>query len=564
MERNGFPEETYYTFSYSPIPTDDGSPGGIFCANTDDTQRVISERQLSLLRDLASSAAQSRTVAQACESSAKALSTDPRDLPFALIYLVEPGGASVRLAASAGIDADHPGVKPVLSLAGGAEIWPLAEALQCERAAAGARSVATVSGLHFPTGGWRQPPSQAIVLPIQSSGDTGRVRLSDRRPQSVPAVRRRLSRLPRPGRRPDRRGDHQRRRLRGGAPARRSAGRDRPRQDRVLLQRQPRIPHPADADAGPARGGVRPGRSCPHEQQRAARHRPPQRAAAAEARQHPARLRADRGRPRHRALHAGRPVVVHRRARLQLPLGDRQGRPAAGDRRAAAAAAGLCRSRHVGEDRSSTCSPTPSSSPSRARSASSSAPPPTAAPPRSWCATPAPASRPPRSRICSSASTASKARAAGRSRAAASAWRWCRSWSSCTAAASASRASSAAAAPFAITLPFGTAHLPAERPAASAPLQVSTNVRAQAYLDEALGWLQGDGGGRPPDRVLRRGSRARRDPQRRGDRPRILLADDNADMRDYVARLLGEATRSKPSATASPRWKRRGSAGRIW
>lgn len=37
MERNGFPEETYYTFSYSPIPTDDGSPGGIFCANTDDT-----------------------------------------------------------------------------------------------------------------------------------------------------------------------------------------------------------------------------------------------------------------------------------------------------------------------------------------------------------------------------------------------------------------------------------------------------------------------------------------------------------------------------------------------
>jgi hypothetical protein len=67
MERNGFPEETYYTFSYSPIPTDDGSPGGIFCANTDDTQRVISERQLSLLRELASSAAESRSVQQACE-----------------------------------------------------------------------------------------------------------------------------------------------------------------------------------------------------------------------------------------------------------------------------------------------------------------------------------------------------------------------------------------------------------------------------------------------------------------------------------------------------------------
>src|SRR4051794_27816512 len=46
MERNGYPEETYYTFSYSPIPDDDGSAGGIICANTDDTQRVIGERQL--------------------------------------------------------------------------------------------------------------------------------------------------------------------------------------------------------------------------------------------------------------------------------------------------------------------------------------------------------------------------------------------------------------------------------------------------------------------------------------------------------------------------------------
>ncbi len=48
MERNGYPEETYYTFSYSPIPNDDGTVGGIFCANSDDTQRVIGERQLAL------------------------------------------------------------------------------------------------------------------------------------------------------------------------------------------------------------------------------------------------------------------------------------------------------------------------------------------------------------------------------------------------------------------------------------------------------------------------------------------------------------------------------------
>ena len=61
MERNGYPEETYYTFSYSPIPNDDGTVGGIICANSDDTQRVIGERQLALLRDLAAETAHART-----------------------------------------------------------------------------------------------------------------------------------------------------------------------------------------------------------------------------------------------------------------------------------------------------------------------------------------------------------------------------------------------------------------------------------------------------------------------------------------------------------------------
>src|SRR5258708_1305469 len=51
MERNGHPEETYYTFSYSPVPGDDGGTGGILCANSDDTQRIIGERQLTLFRE---------------------------------------------------------------------------------------------------------------------------------------------------------------------------------------------------------------------------------------------------------------------------------------------------------------------------------------------------------------------------------------------------------------------------------------------------------------------------------------------------------------------------------
>src|SRR4029078_8372035 len=61
MERYGYQEETYYTFSYSPVPNDQGGTGGIICANTDNTQRIISERQLMLLRELATDTANART-----------------------------------------------------------------------------------------------------------------------------------------------------------------------------------------------------------------------------------------------------------------------------------------------------------------------------------------------------------------------------------------------------------------------------------------------------------------------------------------------------------------------
>ncbi|WP_366946410.1 GAF domain-containing protein, partial [uncultured Bradyrhizobium sp.] len=169
MERNGFPEETYYTFSYSPIPDADGLPAGIFCANTDDTQRVISERQLSLLRELASRAAEARSVGEACERSAAAIATDLRDLPFAMIYLIDSQEQVARLAATSGIARDHAGVIPQLALDGSAA-WPIAEA-QASRDGVLVQNLKPMFGVDFPSGGWRQAPEQAVVLPILAAGD---------------------------------------------------------------------------------------------------------------------------------------------------------------------------------------------------------------------------------------------------------------------------------------------------------------------------------------------------------------------------------------------------------
>ena len=90
MERNGYPEETYYTFSYSPVPNDDGGTGGIICANTDDTQRDHWRAPAAALRELAARTADARTSTDACRLSAAGFGKPiPRDLPFALIYLVD-------------------------------------------------------------------------------------------------------------------------------------------------------------------------------------------------------------------------------------------------------------------------------------------------------------------------------------------------------------------------------------------------------------------------------------------------------------------------------------------
>ncbi len=166
MERYGYPEETYYTFSYSPIPDDDGASGGIICANTDDTQRVIGERQLSLLRDLAASTADARTGAEVCERAARALGADPRDLPFAMIYLSAPEEDRAELAAACGIEPGHPAAPEVLT--SDRPVWVF------DGAPGDCRLVSDLEarfGARLPSGSWQAPPKQAAVLSLASVGD---------------------------------------------------------------------------------------------------------------------------------------------------------------------------------------------------------------------------------------------------------------------------------------------------------------------------------------------------------------------------------------------------------
>jgi PAS domain S-box-containing protein len=170
MERYGYPEETHYTFSYSPVPNDEGGTGGIFCANTDDTDRIIGERQLALLRELASRTADARTLEEACALSARSLDTNPWDLPFSLIYLLDQGRQRMVLAGSAGIPSGHPGAPPEMPVEDD-RLWPFEKVL-ATNAACIVDDLAQAGPM--PSGLWGQPPRRAVALPIPASGQTGR------------------------------------------------------------------------------------------------------------------------------------------------------------------------------------------------------------------------------------------------------------------------------------------------------------------------------------------------------------------------------------------------------
>ncbi len=176
MERKGFPEETYFTFSYSPIADDQGANIGIFCPATDETERIIGERQVALLRELSARTADARTWQDACVLAAEGLATDPYDIPWALLYLLDSEHNCARLAAASGIDAGSVLAPAEVNLLGDC-IWPLADAAQTRRTLLVAGLAEQAAGLHLPPGPYGWPATQAVVLPITASGGTGKMGL---------------------------------------------------------------------------------------------------------------------------------------------------------------------------------------------------------------------------------------------------------------------------------------------------------------------------------------------------------------------------------------------------
>lgn len=132
LERNGYPEECYFTFSYSPIRDESGGVGGVFTAVTETTSHVLGERRLRTLREVAASAYDAKTAEDACRIAAETLTKNPEDIPFALLYLLKHEGKQAQLAGMSGImdEAIHPTLLDIASTEDSTTTWPLARVIR--------------------------------------------------------------------------------------------------------------------------------------------------------------------------------------------------------------------------------------------------------------------------------------------------------------------------------------------------------------------------------------------------------------------------------------------------
>ena len=170
--RHGFVEETHFTIAYSPVPDDtvESGIGGVLATVHEITAKVVGERRVVALRDVGARATDAKTAEEACEVAAEALARHPKDVPFALLYLVDESRKRARLAATCGVVMGDAAAPLTIELEGGESpaVWPLADVVRDEAACVIDDLSSHLPGA-VPPGPWSDAPRQAVVLPIHSN-----------------------------------------------------------------------------------------------------------------------------------------------------------------------------------------------------------------------------------------------------------------------------------------------------------------------------------------------------------------------------------------------------------
>jgi signal transduction histidine kinase len=108
LDRSGYREESYFDVSHAPAFDDAGAIGGMLAVCSEVTSQVLSGRRMRLLRDLSAQAADTRSVTRTCADLMAALTDHPLDVPCALLYLRSEDGRELTLRGAVGLGRGGP------------------------------------------------------------------------------------------------------------------------------------------------------------------------------------------------------------------------------------------------------------------------------------------------------------------------------------------------------------------------------------------------------------------------------------------------------------------------
>ncbi len=170
INRHGFLEESHFTVAFSPVPDESarGNIGGVLATVHEITEKIVGERRLVILRDLAAALMELHSVEQVCRDAVSALEGHTKDIPFALLYMIEADQQPARLVGAAGV-AEGELVSPRSLELGRAtnelRSWPVDVHARTQTMQM-VEDLVERFGDHLPAGPWSDPPHRAVIVPL--------------------------------------------------------------------------------------------------------------------------------------------------------------------------------------------------------------------------------------------------------------------------------------------------------------------------------------------------------------------------------------------------------------
>lgn len=167
LDRRGVLEEAFLSFSFSPVRDDDGAIPGVLLTVIETTQKVLEARRTTLLSDLVTSSAGAVSAREAWVFAMRVLDDAPFDVPFAFVYSIDASGNEAELVARTRSTPERycpakADLRPERAR------WPLADVLRANR-------YRVLDGLSErfeleAIGPYPEPPRSAVLLPISLPG----------------------------------------------------------------------------------------------------------------------------------------------------------------------------------------------------------------------------------------------------------------------------------------------------------------------------------------------------------------------------------------------------------